>query len=94
MALMAFEMGGPSQVVEAGALLMSGLFGFYLMLWFWRGRASVSEVFEAKMTADSHSYAASTPFEHHEHSSPTLSSPPKYLGPGEVITGKSIADFL
>jgi hypothetical protein len=32
------DLGVGTQVVAAGLLLMSGLFGYYLMIFIWRGR--------------------------------------------------------
>ncbi|HIC49783.1 MAG TPA: hypothetical protein EYP00_07790 [Dehalococcoidia bacterium] len=36
--LVVMDLGVGTQVVAAGLLLMSGLFGYYLMIFIWRGR--------------------------------------------------------
>ena len=36
--LVVMDLGVGAQVVAAGLLLMSGLFGYYLMIFIWRGR--------------------------------------------------------
>lgn len=58
--LMVMDLGVGSQVVAAGLLLMSGLFGYYLMIFLWRGRPKLLALAQGHGSAHEPSPAAST----------------------------------
>ena len=49
--LVVMDLGVGSQIVAAGLLLMSGLFGYYLMVFIWRGRPKLFALAQGHGTA-------------------------------------------
>ena len=73
------DLGGPSQLVEGGMLLMGGMLGYYLILSMWRGMPGMlSEMRPVSEDVD-----------HHGETKVFLKSEEE-----SVIRGKPLADFL
>ena len=73
------DLGGSSQLVEGGMLVMGGMLGYYLILSMWRGMPSkLSEIMPA-----------SKDNENHGETKVSVKSEEK-----SIIRGKPLADFL
>ena len=72
------ELGGSSQIVVAGILMMGGLTGFYLTLTFWKERPAA---LKNKLPQETHSVSNSKAAVADEHT--TI-----------IVSGKSLTEFL
>ncbi len=77
---MVFDLGGSSQLVEGGCLVLGGMLGYYFILFLWGGQAAT--------------FRGLIPEKHGEDPKQHENTSPSDETSRGVITGKKLTDFL